>query len=570
MQLRLSLLIFAWIISETESFCPKHPVAASLVQGKQTKSFRRSPIILFGEDEDNEEDEASTTERKKSRVPFFGRIARSIKRKSSNEDNAMQTTTEALTVEATKPSPVSSSSDPAEIAKSLRQQAERARLEAERMDAELTLQKIESLEGQLNKAKSKGETVENLQEQLDNLQAKLRGEQPKPQIIAPKVSEELPKVEPKMVEPIFQESQTKVANPVFGSEDFESTKKDVEESPPFLLKIYATLVECDFDSIDDINATQVAERITMMHNADFSFSNRPAPAFTQAEIDERIENQSLSDIPKNFIELAGGDVAKLAKYSLEFDYYIKSRLESDDAAKDIIMKAGEGEEWMKPLLEAINQTAVDRSIETLYPKCMRKEGVVEPTSAQVQSLFGTVLPQAKFNPSAKPEKVLGGYVIRGTHSYENGDKLIEAIDKELSRSNLDDKMNVLLAPDFTIFARSEEDDFDLDLFNPEDLQPILYVTAPDIARERQRVALSLTSGLGLATSWYLSIYPFLLNPDISKRVEGQLELADASMGYDLNWLTDLSVPLFVSFLGIQLAHEAAHRLVAANYDVSKR
>ena len=110
----------------------------------------------------------------------------------------------------------------------------------------------------------------------------------------------------------------------------------------------------------------------------------------------------------------------------------------------------------------------------------------------------------------------------------------------------------------------------MDLFNPEDLQPILYVTAPDIARERQRVALSLTSGLGLATSWYLSIYPFLLNPDISKRVEGQLELADASMGYDLNWLTDLSVPLFVSFLGIQLAHEAAHRLVAANYDVSKR
>lgn len=566
MRLYLSCLLLSIWIFETESFSPKNPVGASMVQAK---GYHRSPIILFSDDKDAGGD-SSESKKEKRRIPFFGRLSKSLKKKSGDDDNkSLPKAAEAVYVESTEPSPSIAPEDPAEIAKSLRQQAERARLEAERMDAELTLNKIEKLEGQLNVAKSKGETVEDLQLQLDNLQSKLRGEQPKPQVIAPKAPEiSLNEVKQKMVEPIPQESGS--IDFVFGK-DFDETVQSLEDSPAFMKKLVATLVECDFDSIDDINVTDVAQRVTMMNKGDFSYSTLPKPVFTQAQLDEaiqKIEDESASNIPDSFIELAGGNVTKLAAYSLEYDYYMGSRIQTDKGAVDLIMKVGEGEEWMKPLLDVINQTAVDRSIETLYPKCMRKEGAEEPTLAQVQSLFGSVLPQAKFTSTSKPEKVLGGYVIRGSHNYESGDKLIEAIDKELSRSNLDDKMTVLLTPDFTIFAQAEEEDFDLDLFDPDEQAPILYVTAPDISRDPQRFFLSLTSAFGLATSWYLSIYPFLLNPDIAKRVEGQLELADASMAYDLNWLTDLSVPLFVSFLGIQLAHELAHRLVAASYGVS--
>jgi hypothetical protein len=53
-----------------------------------------------------------------------------------------------------------------------------------------------------------------------------------------------------------------------------------------------------------------------------------------------------------------------------------------------------------------------------------------------------------------------------------------------------------------------------------------------------------------------------------KRAEEQMQLTDANMAYDLTWLTDLSLPLFATFVGIQLAHEVGHRVVAAAYGVS--
>ena len=45
-------------------------------------------------------------------------------------------------------------------------------------------------------------------------------------------------------------------------------------------------------------------------------------------------------------------------------------------------------------------------------------------------------------------------------------------------------------------------------------EPVLFVTGPDIVRNSNRVGLTLTSMAGVATTWYLSIYPFLLNDNI--------------------------------------------------------
>jgi len=53
-----------------------------------------------------------------------------------------------------------------------------------------------------------------------------------------------------------------------------------------------------------------------------------------------------------------------------------------------------------------------------------------------------------------------------------------------------------------------------------------------------------------------------------KRAEEQMQLTDANMAYDLTWLTDMSLPLFATFVVIQLAHEVGHRVVAAAYGVS--
>ena len=551
-----------------------------------------------GSDDENETVEETTKqEKKRGFLPFFSRRVQNPKDASSDtnnddtadEDEATATTAVAAILEEPRkdpqpppPPPQKVEETPEDMAKSLRDQAMRARLEAERMDAELTLSKIERLEKQLSQAKSKGESVDDLQLQMDNLQAKLRGEAPKPVSVTPKpqATPEPPTatvatedVERSFVSNVEISRKPLKTDDLVSGSDLEEIKKNFEEGPGFIKKIVATMVDMEYDDISDINATELALRTVMMKNGDFSYSSLPKPSFTKEEIEKAskaIDGGSWDApyVSAEMEKLADGNKTLLAMYGLEHDYYTGSRLGNDQDAMQELSKIAEGEDWLQGIIEAANQTAVDRSIDTLYPKCTRKEGG-EPSMAQVQMLTSSVLPKVDFVSTGKPEPVLGGYVIRGNHKYENGDDLIAAIDKKIEATSLGDKMTVLYCSDFTVFAKAEEEDIDLDtLLN--DQPPILYVTGPDICRERKRLALSAASAFGLATTWYLAIYPFLLNPTLSKKIEEQLGLAEAGMPYDLDWLTELSVPLFVTFIGIQLSHELAHRLVAGLYNVRCR
>jgi membrane-associated protease RseP (regulator of RpoE activity) len=178
-----------------------------------------------------------------------------------------------------------------------------------------------------------------------------------------------------------------------------------------------------------------------------------------------------------------------------------------------------------------------------------------------------VLPKTGFNTNAPPVEVFGGYLIRGDSKVENGDDLIDAIDASLAKSpQLRDKFTITYIKDITGVMGVSDVEFEQAMMTT--LPRALYVMGPDVTRERNRLALTVTSALGIATSWYLSIYPFLLNPTFMKRAEEQVALADASMAYDLTWLTDLSIPLFATFLGLQLAHEAGHRVTAGIYGIN--
>lgn len=590
-------LLLWTLLSSSDAFTTQNSVGKSLAQ--QPTTFRTRPLHFFGNnDESDKEGEGSTSNdsspKKERSIPFFGRLMKSREPETPKEADTIATTTvaqEDTPLTATKSAAqvvveekAKEPESPAEIAKFLRTQATRARLEADRMDAELTLQKIEKLERKLVQAKTKGDSVEDLQRQLDNLQAKLRGEAPKPVVVeVPKKPTTTPTdvvaktMDTIQTDSIFSSSDkpaTSAKNSIkfdYFNDNFDDALATVENAPGFMKKFLATMVDVDYDTADDINATEVAMRITMISNRDYSFSKSPKPTFTQQEIAEGVEkiNTKELSVPENFVELAGGNETRLAEYALEYEYYVNSMVATEEDALGIVMKVAEGEEWMKPFVEAINQTAVDRSIESLYPKCMRKADAEEPTMAQVQTFVANVLPDAKFTSTSKPEKVLGGYVLRGNHKYENGDDLIAAIDKGIAKTSLGDKMTVLYSPDFTVFALAEQEDFDFDVFDVDAISPILYITGPDIVRGSRPVLLSLTTAFGLATSWYLSIYPFLLNPAIGQRVEEQLAVADAGMAYNLDWLTELSVPFFLAFIGIQLVHEAAHRVVAGLYDVSE-
>lgn len=596
-------LLLQAFLTDTEAFSPNHK-RTQITQQPTTQSS----LYFFGRNKDDNKDEKSeeTTE-KGGLLPFFGRRAKPEEAKQNVGDTKSEQPVAATPVTtAVKAEPVATPAPatvpppkPAnaqEVAKSLRARAERMKLEAERMDAELTLEKIEKLERQLAKARTKGGAVDDLQRQMDNLQAKLRGEAPKPVLepkrevtkkeapLKPKSSDTTPPPAKKSEESIFMDRFSKPAamldtfkeiNTVTlmdsASEDFEEILEELNDSPSFLKKIMAATVEVDYDTIDDLNVTEIAVRFSMLRSGDYSYSTQPKPTFSQKEIEEEAKNleDALDSVPvtKTMIELAAGNYTKLAIYGLEYAYYTTSKISENPMAE--LEKLAQGEEWLGGIIQAVNQSGVDRTIDQFFPKCSRKEDEV-PTNAQVQMLASTVLPKTKFSATGKPEPVLGGFVIRGNHKYENGDELIAAIDKELEKSPLGDKMTVLYTDDFTLFSSiAEDEDFSLDFLDSDlEVTPLLYVLGPDICREPKPFQLSIVSALGLSTSWYLSIYPFLLNPGLSKRIEEQLGLAEAGMPFDLNWLTDLSLPFFYTFIGLQLSHEIAHRTIAGINNVS--
>jgi hypothetical protein len=538
----------------TDAFVPSKP--------QKAKPQKAKPLSLFRRERDAKE------EGKINLLPsWFGR-------RSNVDDKSDEATAEVIETKRDTPTFVTTSPALLEAAK-LKAAAGRARLEAERMDAELTLRKIARLEKELAVAakdvdgtKNK-QRVEELQREMLNLQSKMLAEtQPAQARKSPgngSGGSSSTIANQSNGKQVFAGELYRLAEP-FSDEKLKGAIDSVSNAPNVVLKALAVHVEYDFETVSDINATEVAVRLDQMERFDFSNSSKQVPSFSKGEIDQRISelknNEMVVVLDSRIKGAAGDNVTRLALLSLEYDYYFGSLKNDAIFGSEKFDKIIQDEEWLAPVLAALNKTDVDNVIETLYPKCTRKETHL-PTLTQVQQLVSTVLPQVGFAVQAKPEAVAGGFVLRGKTRAENGNVLIDAIEKELTKTGLGEKMTVLFTNDFTALADEDR----MEEVADDGLGTILYVTGPDICRDSRPVQLSIVSALGLATSWYLSIYPFLLNPTIAQRVDEQLALVSNNMTPDLGWLTELAVPLFVTFVGIQLAHELGHLVVGSAYKV---
>ncbi|GKY93841.1 hypothetical protein MPSEU_000351000 [Mayamaea pseudoterrestris] len=553
---------------------------------------------------DDGTNDATTTQR----TPFLARIKEVFQRNKNNNDeneeaNEKGEITTSLQAAATSTASSSSASSlsasssatppinesPSDQASRFRAQADKMRLEADRLDAELTLRKIDKLERDIVAAQKlsgeeDGKTKQKLEQlvaEMDMLQRKLLGE---PQSVASTKSpaaasnqsrKSTPLTKPATTESniskkskISFEPMVKVAFPNPEGMDIDTIAEELEKIPGFALKSMASFVDLDYDSAEDIDKRELAKRMDQMRRNDFSFIDKPPPPpFSSRQIEERakeIREGSMEaklypwDMMVSSLEIdetANGvqrNETELAIQSLQYEYYIGDQnIDIDKIISD--------EEWLQPVIAALNKTAIDAALETLYPVCTRKPDNI-PTDAQIQQLASAVLPKAGFASTSKPERVSGGFIIRGKSKLENGNKLIDAIDAEMAKTSLANKLTVVYTPDHSAFVDDEAME---QMMSTDEIPSILYVLGPDIVREQRRVALSTTSALGLATAWYLSIYPYLLNTGLSKRIEEDLALVDSGMSPDLAWLTDLSIPLFAIFFGIQVLHELGHRAAAA-------
>jgi hypothetical protein len=516
----------------------------------------------------------------------------------------------------------------------LRSEAARSRLEAERLDAELTLRKIDKLEKELKKQQlelamnsssvnhgsigsSTKKSPQDLQREIDVLLKKVKGESvAATTTTTTKSSSSATKATPLSV----NSDKSEVVSPMkliwpnyvepFEEKEYESLCDNLKGMPQFVLRTLALQVEIDMETdmatekLKPINITDLAYRLDQLRRQDFSYSSKAPPSFTahqmsevEAKVLDILESEtkesntsrnwwgSLNDenmffstaeigvMIQNFRRDArykelwdNKDTKSLAQLILEYQYYMDQDIEKQT---EQIVQIGSEEEWLKPFIGETNVSGTNAVVESLFPKCTTKKDMVAasasiPSEAQVQKLIADVLPKCNFKVTSKPEPVLGGYVIRGSTQL-SGDAFIDQLDSVMERTNLKNQMSVLYVNDFTILGEEVMFDGTMDSKRsviPEDGPPVLYITAPNICREPMPFRLSIVSAAGLATTWYLSVYPFLLNPSIAVRVDEQLAIADANMVPDLSWLSDLSIPLFATFMSLQLAHELGHLIVA--------
>jgi len=182
-----------------------------------------------------------------------------------------------------------------------------------------------------------------------------------------------------------------------------------------------------------------------------------------------------------------------------------------------------------------------------------------------------------FNPTSKPERVMGGWYVRGSNlerpneddSTTANDKLIQEVQQRLqNHPTLNDKLEFyyILDP-----SPPSEEDMELDI-TPA---PLLLITGKDsetmygLSKPLTKAAITIS---GLVSTFLFSVGSCVLNPQINagieKSIDGIQSMTPTTEFIDITWFFDLCLPMYFSFLGILFAHELGHRIVATYYKVS--
>lgn len=282
---------------------------------------------------------------------------------------------------------------------------------------------------------------------------------------------------------------------------------------------------------------------------------------------------------------AGADASKVLKV-------IKEGETPTSAFMDVVQAASE-------LPEYNDIDFVDRSrfLEEFYPSIGRMEGdhpslgaykqllqimfkscfvltlfQCSPHIEDVEQFASKVLDRSFFMVTSKPERVAGGFYIRGQNQLsddEDGvltaaDKLVSIVSEKMEASKLGDKLEF-----FYILDPSPPTDEELE-FGPIE-RPLFVVTTKNPKKFyswAKPTTKTLTTLSGLLTTFFFSVGACALNPSISDHFTSTLDAASSTGVIDFQWLVDLFLPILGGTLAIQFAHEMSHQLVALRYKVS--
>lgn len=408
----------------------------------------------------------------------------------------------------------------------LKIQAQRARLEADKLEATLTLQKLTDLEKILKKTIADGEKRDDIKKQIE--------------LLAKKVD---PSFRPRFLESGQQSPTSTVAKsePSAGGVNEEET-----------VNLYPALTPTELlEAYMAYSKLPVQMQITLAKAVGYDIRTNTISKDLTEEIIQKLNQQQaklLSDPTK---------LQEIYQQSMK-QSNIKKSFQMSKASVVDLSKAETDEELEEGIESILSEAGFDlsevakarRFMESSYPGQTRKAGE-GPTEEDAQFFMYQVLDAKNvFNPTRNPEIVSGGYLIRGDSLMKEGEDLVGAIDKSFQKSKLAEKFNFFYVRDPTMEALEDMEDF----FG----KPVLLLMGKDMTPVTSPLLLSSVSSISLFLTFLYVLGTFASNDLIMNR----LQEANAVGDYNIDWFNDLFTPLLIPILGIQAAHEVAHFIIS--------
>lgn len=213
-------------------------------------------------------------------------------------------------------------------------------------------------------------------------------------------------------------------------------------------------------------------------------------------------------------------------------------------------------------------TTISRYVEELLPSFARME-IIRPSSEDMDTLVNEIFDKKEFMVTSKPERVLGGYYIRGqnllsTPDDAKNDELVSRVQEKLAKSSLKDNIEMFWINDP---SPPTDEEYELELTD----RPLFAVMGKN-REEFYDIATTRTKSLvSLSALFSLFLFAFAtcdMQPALQDKLEAISAGTLAPESLDIDRIVNNAFLVGSSLLSIQLVHETCHRIVAWKDKVS--
>lgn len=434
----------------------------------------------------------------------------------------------------------------------LQEQAVKMKLEAEKLEAELNLEKIRKLELAIGATENIKDEKKRAQRWSD-IRADIKALASR---IDPSVLESLERAV------VAEEEKTSVQDAIGLDDDSRSSiSPRVSTETNLYAKRKRIFSSSDTNSKDKITEAELAAAVDL-----YVLLPRPMRQALAKAIDLDESRTDPAIIVLNLFDLRESlSDEKLQKlYKEELSLETNRRKENEkfldkSTTKTISIETREPDDPFNPFAypDVNNIRDVNSMVENFLPRQTRKEGMV-PTKEEAEMFTTQVLGKVGkkiFQPSGPVEPISGGYLIRGMMISQlkgDGDKLIELLDESIEE-NLPKEWSEKYQVSYIVDPTPQ-------MFADENVNgsPVLLVHARDMSPSTNVLLNTGVTSVSLFLTFIFALSIFGQNDTVMQRITA----AQGQLDYDLTWFNQLITPFMVAIGITQISHEISHLAVA--------